>query len=244
MLVLEAHNTTSPLTAELVVLVVGLQEGLAEGLEIGVVLLVHISDGQAGGGLHVAELAEVGLAADEAEGNFLLTAESGQVDDSLDGVDVVGNDDQLGLVLLNKSGNVVETELDEHGLGAGLGVLGLSGGLEALLLVLSALSGVLGEQLEELVGLVLVKGRVELGNGRRDLKALHEDGLLSLDTDVARPLDHAGKIALGLDVTTNTEVAGALLEKGILGFATGGSTTNNSLLAFNGTTSQIGRAHV
>jgi len=218
-LVLEAHNTTAPLTAELVVLVVGLQEGLAEGLEIGVVLLVHISDGQAGGGLHVAELAEVGLAADEAEGNFLLTAESGQVDNSLDGVDVVGNHDQLGLVLLNESGNVVKTELDEHGLGAGLGVLGLGGSLEALLLVLSALSGVLGEQLEELVGLVLVKGRVELGNGRRDLKALHEDGLLSLDTDVAGPLDHAGKIALGLDVTTNAEVAGALLEKGVLGVA-------------------------
>jgi hypothetical protein len=42
---------------------------------------------------------------------------------------------------------------------------------------------------------------------------------LSLDTHVLGPFDEAGQV-LGLDdVTTNTEVAGRLLEEGLLGVA-------------------------
>jgi len=37
---------------------------------------------------------------------------------------------------------------------------------------------------------------------------------LSLNADVLGPLDESGEVACGLDVTTNTEVLGALLEEG------------------------------
>merc|ERR1712060_858499 len=56
------------------------------------------------------------LSADEAEGDTLLSAESGKVNNHLDGVDIVGNHNHLGLVLLDESGNVVETELKKDGL--------------------------------------------------------------------------------------------------------------------------------
>jgi len=164
----------------------------------------------------VAELTEVGLTADEAERNILSTAESGQVDNSLNGVNVVGNNNNLGLVLLNEGGDVVKTEFDEKRLGGLLVVLGLSSLLKTDLLVSLALGGVLSEQFEELIALVLLESVVELGNAGRHLKALHEDGLLSLDANIAGPLDKAGQITLGLDVTTNAEVAGALLEERVL----------------------------
>jgi len=216
MLVLDTHDTAAPLFAEAFVLVVAFHELLAQGLQIGNVLLVDIGKSNTGGILHVAEFAKVGLTTDEAEGNFLSTAESGQVNNSLDGVDIVGNNNDLSLVLLNEGGDVVKTEFDEKRLGGLLVVLGLSSLLEALLLFGLALGGVLSEQFEELVALVLLESVVELGNAWRHLKALHEDGLLSLDTNVARPLDETGQITLGLDITSNTEVAGALLEERVL----------------------------
>lgn len=149
-LVLDTHDTTTPLSAESFVVVELLSEGLAEGLEVLEVLLVHLSEGNAGSGLGVHELAEVGLAADEGERNTLLSAESGQMDHDLDGVDIVGNHDELGLVLLNEGGDVVKTELDVHGLG-GLGsTLILSSLLKSVLLLLSSLGGVLGKQFKEL----------------------------------------------------------------------------------------------
>jgi len=211
-LVLDAHNTTTPGAAEFVVLVVGFKELLAEGLEISEIFLVHIGESKAGSCLHVAEFTEVALSADEAEGNILSAAESGKMDDGLNRVDIVGNHNQLSLVLFNEGGHVVETELDEHRLGASLLVLGLSSGLKAHLLVSLGLGRVLGEQLEELGGLVLVKSRLELGNTWGDLQALHENSLLSLNTDVLGPSHVTGKVNLGLDITTNTEVAGILLE--------------------------------
>lgn len=231
-LVLDTHDTTAPLAAEGVVLVVLLHELLLHGLEILEVLLVHLGEGDAGGGLEVDELAEGSLSADEAERNLLLAAEGGQVDNSLNGVNVSGDHDELGLVLLNESGHVVKTKLDVNGLG-GLGILGLSGGLEAELLLLAGLGGVLGEELEELGGLVLVDGGLELGNGWGDLQALHEDGLLALDADVTGPLDETGEVALGLDVTTDTEVAGVLGEEGGLVVGLAGGGTNNDLLSFS-----------
>lgn len=57
---------------------------------------------------------------------------------------------------------------------------------------------------------------LELGNRRGDFEAHVEDLLLALETDILGPLHHAGDIALGLDVLTDTEVAGALLDEGVL----------------------------
>lgn len=148
-LVLDSHNTTAPNLGELgVVVVLGL-EGLAELLEIYEVLAADFGEGNAGGRLQVDKLAKVGLAADEAEGDTLLSAESGQMDDELNGVDVVGDDDELGLVLFNEGGDVVETKLEVHGLLSLLG-LALSLSLEAQSLLLVGLGRVLGKQFKEL----------------------------------------------------------------------------------------------
>jgi hypothetical protein len=47
---------------------------------------------------------------------------------------------------------------------------------------------------------LLVKSLGELVNRRRDLQTLLQDGLLTLEADVARPLDEAVQVTLGLDV--------------------------------------------
>jgi hypothetical protein len=81
-----------------------------------------------------------------------------------------------------------------------------------------------------LLTLRFLDGVGELGNAWWDLESLHEDSLLSLDSDVLGPSDESGEISLGLDVTSNSEVSGGLLEKRVLfsGGATGG--LNDDLL--------------
>ena len=62
--------------------------------------------------------------------------------------------------------------------------------------------------------LVLVQSLGELVDGRRDLDTLLEDGTLSLDTDIARPLDVATQVTfLGENIATDTEVSGVLREE-------------------------------
>ena len=66
------------------------------------------------------------------------------------------------------------------------------------------------------VTLVSLEGAGELVDGGRHLQSLHEDSLLSLDSDIFGPLDEASQVSLGLDITTNSEVLGVLLEQGVL----------------------------
>lgn len=70
----------------------------------------------------------------------------------------------------------------------------------------------------------------ELGNAWGDLESLHEDSLLSLDSDVLGPFDESGEISLGLDVASNSEVSGALLEEGVL-LGSGTTGLDDSLLS-------------
>jgi hypothetical protein len=114
---------------------------------------VDFGEGEAGSGLLVDELTEVGLTTDEAEWDSLLSAESGEEADHFDGVDVVGNADELGSAFLNELGNVVESVFDVEGLG-GLGLLSLGSGIsgESLLLGSASFGAVLGEEFEEFTG--------------------------------------------------------------------------------------------
>jgi len=229
-LVLDTHDTTTPLSGKVGVIVeLGLEHAL-ELLEIDLVLTADLGEGDASGGLHVAELAEVGLAADEAEGNTLLTAESGKVDNHLDGVNVVGNNDHLGLVLLDEGGHVVETELKKDGLltlvATSTAGTSLSESLKTLNLLLLAFGRVLSEELKKLGSVVLLESLAELVDGGGHLQSLHEDSLLTLDADVARPSDKAGKVALGLNISSKTEVASILLEERA---GSGAGTTSTSL---------------
>jgi hypothetical protein len=147
---------------------------------------------------------ETGLALDDNVGHTHLAAKSREVDNELDGVNVVGNDDEGGLLGLNESNDVVETVLGEQGL---LGVVGLlvlasvgSGSGETGLLLLLRLGAVLVEELEQLGSSVLVEGVGELSDGRGNLEALVQDDLLALQADVFGPLDEAGEVTGGLDV--------------------------------------------
>ena len=130
----------------------------------------------------------------------------GEENDELDGVNVRGDDDKLSLLGLDKGDDVVEAVLDEEGL---LGVLGggvlglvLGLGLETGLLLLLGLRLVLVEESEELSSSVLVENVGELSDGRGDLETLVEDDALALEANVLGPLDEAGHVGLGADVTT------------------------------------------
>ena len=153
-LVLDTHDTTTPNSVQLLVVVELSLELLSELLEVDEVLSADLSQGNASGSLEVDKLAKVGLSADEAEGNSLLSAEGGQVNNKLDWVNVVGDDNELGLVLLDEGGHVVETEFEVERLVTLLGgsLASLSIALQSVGLVLVGLRLVLGEQFKELAG--------------------------------------------------------------------------------------------
>jgi len=116
-LVLDTHDVTTPMFAEVRVLVEVSSEGLAEVLQVSEVLSVDSSESDAGSVLLVNELAKVGFAADEAERNVLFSAERWEMDNELNWVNIVGDNDELGLAFFNEGGHVIETELDVNGLG-------------------------------------------------------------------------------------------------------------------------------
>ena len=175
---LVASDTTTPVLSGLLVLLEVV--GLGSGDDVGESLLVLGSDvvnGDDGGGLLAGDKSETGLALDNDVWDTHLPAESGEEDNELDRVNIVGNDDELGLLGLDKGDNVVETVLGEDGLlgvlGGGLVTLLLTGlglGKKTGLLLLGRLRLVLVEQAEELGGGVLVQSLGELGDRWGDLE--------------------------------------------------------------------------
>lgn len=164
---------------------------------------------------------QASLALDDGVGNTHLAAQSGEEDNQLNGVNVVGDQDEGSLLVLDQADDVVETVLDVVGL---LGdvllllALGDGGGLlvQTLLLLGLGLRAVLGHELEGLGSGVAVQGVLELREGRGDLQAHVQNLLLALHADILGPLDEARQVALGLDVLANAEVAGALLNQRVL----------------------------
>jgi hypothetical protein len=236
---LGTHDTASPVASS--ILVVGLEVAVVDsGDELGELSLVLGADlgkGEDSGGLLVDDGSETGLALDDDVGDTHLAAEGGEEDNQLNGVNIVGDQDEGSLLVLNKADNVVQTELGGVGLLADillLLALGDGGSLlgKTLLLLGLGLRAVLVEELESLGSdydalvvvrhvdcrrlTVAVSNVLELGNRRGDLQAKVEDLLLALKTDVRGPADHATEVALGLDVLTDAEVLGALLDERVL----------------------------
>ena len=194
--------------------------GLDGGDKLGELLLLlglDVGDGKDRSGLLVDELAETCLPLDDAEGDALLAAEGGEPHNELDGVDVVGDHNKLGLALGDEVGDVVETVLDAglallgeglegllHGktlLGVGLvtahGLLDGSGTLETTLLGGGLLLGLHPvEELEESDDGGLVESVVEHVDGGRDLQTVQKDLLLTLESDVLGPLDEVSEIPI------------------------------------------------
>jgi len=144
-LVLDAHNTTTPSSAELFVVVKLFAEVSRKSLQVLEIFSVDFSQSNSGSSLQVNKLAEVGLATNEAVWNILASAEGWQVDNSLNWVNVVGNHNELGFTFFDESGNVVKTKLDVDWLGGLINTTVLSLLLKTELLFLLGLWLVLSE---------------------------------------------------------------------------------------------------
>lgn len=216
---LQSHDSTSPLTEKLGVLVELFVTQVLEDLELRLVLLVDLGEGNDGSGLLVDESSETGLVLDNEEGDLHLTAEGRKPEDKLDGVNIACDEDEGSLLLLNEGGNVLQSELQLAGnlsrcLLSGSG--GSGGVLNTLLLGGGSLRTVLVQQVEDTGGLVLSNGLGELVDGRRDLKTLVEDGTLTLDAHILWPADEAAEVtSSGADVSTDAEGAWAGGEEGV-----------------------------
>lgn len=222
-LVLDTHHSGGGSSPGLSVGDVLGSEGSLEGREVLEVGGVDGGEGDAGGGLAADKGTEGSSVLDDAVSDTLGSAEGREEGDELDGLAIVGDGDELGLTLLDELSDVVKTVLEDNGLVTDELALvatlaGLSLGLESLLLLSSGLGLVPVEELEELVGLVLLEHLGEDVEGRGHLQSHHEHSLLSLDSDVLGPLDESGEVSSGLDVTTDAEVSGRLLEKSVGGF--------------------------
>lgn len=146
----------------------------------------------------------------------MLSAEMRQPEDQLDWVDIGGDDYQLGLLLLDESGDVIESAFDHerlllvNGLFLGLGLSLLD---ESVLLLLLVLRLVLLEETGESLELVLSESVGELVDDSWDLESLEEDFLLSLEKDVLWPLDISGQVSLWLDVSSNLVISWSALDQ-------------------------------
>jgi hypothetical protein len=211
-LVLDAHNTTSPCASQLIVLVVLLAECLFECFEIFVVLLSNIGQSNACGSLHVHDGTEVSLTANKAVWNVAFTAECWEEDNHFNGVDIMSNHDQFGTLLFNELSDVVKTELNVHRLGPLLCILIGSRISKTVLLFFSRLRAVFMQEFKQFTGLVAFDGVVELSNAWRDLQTLHQNSLLPLNSDVFWPPDETGEVSLRLDVSSDSKVSWVLFE--------------------------------
>lgn len=161
------------------------------------------------------------LALDDGVGHTHLPAQSWKEDDELDGIHIIGDQHQRGLLGLNERHHMVQTILDSVWLLADIFFLlalrdRSSLLVQTLLLLLLRLRSVLAEQLEDLRCRVAVESVRELRDGRWNFEAHVEDLALALQAHVFGPSHHAGEVALRLDVLADSEVAWAALEEGIL----------------------------
>lgn len=190
---LGTHDTTSPMSSLLLELgVVSLADCADQLAQLVLVFLLDLSQSNNSGSLLMNNGSESGLALDDGIWHTHLSAESWEVDDELDWVNIVRDQDQSGLLVLDESNNVVETVLDGVWLLADILLLlavcdSSSFGLQTLLLLCLGLWSVLVEQLQCLSGCVSVEGVVELGNRGWDLQSQVEDLLLSLETNILWP---------------------------------------------------------
>ncbi len=186
------------------------------------ILFLDLSESNAGSGLLVDKLTETGLVLDKGIGNILLATEHREVENKLDGVDITGDEDELGLVVLDERGDGAQTEFVD-GVGVtGLLVLASSGSflLQSLGFLSFGLRLVFGQKLESFLSLVSLQSFLELGDLWWDTESLEENLLLSLNSDVMWPLDESRQISLVHHITTNAVISRTLLEESLVGCVT------------------------
>jgi len=95
MLILDAHNSTSPSSSVALVFIELLFEVLCEHIQVLEIFFLDFSESKAGSSLLVDNLAESCLSLNEAIRNTLLSAESGQEDQEFYWVNIVSHHDQF-----------------------------------------------------------------------------------------------------------------------------------------------------
>lgn len=124
----------------------------------------------------------------------------------LQGINVVRDDDQRSFLLLDQLGHGVGSGTQGGGLLLGghllAGLLGLSGGLQAVLLGQLRLGTVLLQELEQLHGGLFVGSLGELVHWWGHLQTLLQDSLVALHTNVLGPAHEPAQVALGLHILT------------------------------------------
>jgi len=189
-------------------------------LEITVILALDILEGKDSRGLLVDDGTKTGFTLDNNVGDTHLATEGRQENDEFDRVNIMSDDDEVGLLGLDKSDNMVETKLDKQWLLVLLLFLVGSGSRSSRhktgLLLLFALRAILVKELEQLNGRVLVESVVELSDGGRHLEALVQDDLLALKANILGPFDEAGQVCLRANVLTNAKIFGGGLEERVL----------------------------
>jgi hypothetical protein len=237
---LRTHNPTAPMPPALLMLArVPLTNRRHQLTQLALILPLHLRECQHSSSLLVHHRPESRFTLDDGVGDTHLSAESGEEDNELDGVDVVGDQDESGLFVLDESDDVVEAVFHGVGLLAGVFLLltlahGSGFGVQTLLLLCLGFWTVLVEEFEGLCGGVAVEGVLELGDGGWDFEAEVEDLALALEEDVFWPSlglsemswvprawgdnipDHARQVSFRLDILTDAEVAGSLLEERVL----------------------------
>lgn len=202
---LGTEQTTAPVTTDLVgtVVVVGL-DGLDQFGEVGAIASIDAGQRDRRAGLATHQGAQASLALDDAVRDAHFAAQGRQEQDHLQWVDVVRDDDQLGLLLFDQLGDGVDAGahkvrlllwLDLFAAGLGLGDL-----LQAVLLGQFRLWPVLFQQFEQLNGVLLVQRLAELVDWWWDLQARLQHNALALDANVFGPTDEAGQVTFWLDV--------------------------------------------
>jgi hypothetical protein len=211
------------------VFVVLLPAKVLKKLELSSVFLSNIGQSNNTGSLLVYKGTKTCLVLDNHERNIHLSAKGGKPHDKLDGVNVAGNKNKLSLLFLDKSGDMLQTKLDDIRSLAGRvflsGGLGGSDLLDALLLGGRSLRSVLVEKGEDSHGLILSKSLGELVDAGGDLQTLVKDSTLTLDANVLGPSDESTQITSGgADIASNSEITGLGGEDRISGPDGGGLT--------------------
>jgi len=111
-LVLDSHNTTTPGSAEVNVLIELTHENFGESFEVLEVFLVNFSQSKASSGLLVDKFSKVSLSSEEAEWHSLLSAESREEANHLNGFNIMGNNNHFGSSIFNKLSDMVQSILD------------------------------------------------------------------------------------------------------------------------------------
>ena len=83
--------------------------------QLRLILTLDFREGENGGGLLVHDGAETGFAFDDGVGDTHFAAEGGEEDDELDGVHVVGDQDEAGFLGFDEPDDVVEAVFDGEG---------------------------------------------------------------------------------------------------------------------------------